>query len=147
MNYQIITAPSIDALPSAVNRALMNGWEFHGSPFALHTVGYYGQAVIRKQKTLNDFLPKKDASPKQVEQPAFNADEMRLFNALKEKRLTLAAEMTGPAYCIATNKMLYELVSKKPKTLDELASVSGFGPAKVKLCGEEFLKIIGEHSA
>jgi superfamily II DNA helicase RecQ len=146
MNYQILTTSSVDALATLVNRAIASGWEPQGGPFAMHTLGYYGQAVTRKQRTMDDFLQKKDPSPKQVEAPVLTAEDSRLFNALREKRASLAASFGGPAYCIATNKMLYAVVEKKPKTIEELGEVAGFGPTKIKLCGQEMVDIIKSNS-
>jgi ATP-dependent DNA helicase RecQ len=67
-----------------------------------------------------------------------------LYNALREKRMAIATEMGIPAYCVATNKMLEAIVAQKPKTLDELRRIYGFGPNKVKLYGELLLKVVAE---
>ena len=67
-----------------------------------------------------------------------------LYNALREKRMAIATEMGIPAYCVATNKMLEAIVTQKPKTLDELRRIYGFGPNKVKLYGELFLKVVAD---
>jgi ATP-dependent DNA helicase RecQ len=69
-----------------------------------------------------------------------------LYNALREKRIMVATEMGIPAYCVATNKMLSGIVAAKPQTLDELRMIYGFGPNKVKMYGDMFLKVVAEWS-
>lgn len=150
MDYQIATASGIDNLPSVVKRYLNQGWEPHGAPFPLHTVGYYGQAVIRRtQRTLHEFAQPSATQPAAVPEKQVSAsdnslspEDMKLFNALKEKRTHLAAGIGAPAYCIASNKTLLKIVELKPKTLEELRSVYGFGPQRVEHYGAEFLRVI-----
>jgi ATP-dependent DNA helicase RecQ len=147
MDYTIVTSSSIDALPSAVKRHLAQGWEPLGPPFMLHSVGYYGQAVTRRtQRTLHDFAQSSSSNQTVTQQPpstdiTLSPDDMKLFNALKEKRTHLAAGIGAPAYCIASNKTLLKLVELKPKTLDELRAVYGFGPQRVEHYGAEFLSV------
>jgi superfamily II DNA helicase RecQ len=69
-----------------------------------------------------------------------------LYNALREKRRDAANELEIPLYCVATNKMLNGVVATKPKTLDELRTIYGFGPNKVKLYGETILKVVADWS-
>ena len=69
-----------------------------------------------------------------------------LYNALREKRRDAANELEIPLYCVATNKMLNRVVATKPKTLDELRTIYGFGPNKVKLYGETILKVVADWS-
>ena len=69
-----------------------------------------------------------------------------LYNALREKRKDAANELEIPIYCVATNKMLNGVVARKPKTLDELRTIYGFGPKKVKLYGEVILKVVADWS-
>jgi ATP-dependent DNA helicase RecQ len=69
-----------------------------------------------------------------------------LYNALREKRKDAANELEIPLYCVATNKMLNGVVARKPKTLDELRTIYGFGPNKVKLYGEVILKVVADWS-
>jgi superfamily II DNA helicase RecQ len=69
-----------------------------------------------------------------------------LYNALREKRREAANELEIPLYCVATNKMLNGIVATKPKTLDELRTIYGFGPNKVKLYGKGILKVVADWS-
>lgn len=69
-----------------------------------------------------------------------------LYTALRAKRMEAATALEVPAYCVATNKALNGIVATKPKTLDELRTISGFGPTKVSLYGRMFLKVVAECS-
>lgn len=91
------------------------------------------EALEKKVSELST-VPRAETSPK---------DET-LYNALREKRMSIATEMGVPAYCVATNKMLNGIVDTKPKTLNDLRKIYGFGPNKVKLYGEPFLKIVAD---
>ncbi len=139
MEYHIVSSSSIDLLPVQVNKLLSQGWEPTGGPFQLHTVGFYGQALIRKSNNTND--------NQQTTVVKVSPQDTRLFNALKEKRMELANVIGAPAYCVATNKSLQSMLEIKPKTASELLAVVGFGPHKVSQYGDVFLKVIAEHSS
>jgi ribonuclease D len=64
----------------------------------------------------------------------------RLMEWRKEK-----AELFGyPVYIVSTNKQLFEVVIKAPKTLEELKMVNGFGKKKTDKFGAEIIAIIKE---
>lgn len=140
MDYHIITSSSIDLLPGLVGRYLSQGWEPTGGPFTLHTVGFYGQAVVRRNTTQDN------EKSSHTQETIVLQEDIRLFNALKEKRMELANSIGAPPYCIATNKTLQSMISIKPKTRDQMLMVLGFGPRKVEQYGDVFLKVIAEHS-
>ena len=48
----------------------------------------------------------------------------------------------APAYVIAHDRMLAELVEKRPRTLGDLAAVKGFGASRIEQYGEGFLAVI-----
>lgn len=91
-------------------------------------------------------LEKKVAELSAVPRTEPSLKDETLYNALRERRMAMATEMGVPAYCVATNKMLNGIVATKPKTLDALRTIYGFGPNKVKLYGEMFLKVVADWS-
>lgn len=141
MEYHIISSSSIDSLPILVGKFLAQGWEPTGGPFALHTVGYYGQALIKRS---GNFVAKDQ--PEIKEEPIICQKDIRLFNALKEKRMELANNIGAPPYCIATNRTLQSMITIKPKTREQMLMVLGFGPRKVEQYGDVLLKVIADHS-
>lgn len=66
------------------------------------------------------------------------------FRALKDWRNQLAKAKGCPAYNIARNAQLLEIVKKKPKTLAELKEVAGCTEKFCKLYGEEILKMMAQ---
>lgn len=148
MEYRILTAPGLDALGSLVSRFTTQGWHPSGNPFALHTHGHYGQAITKPINTIPQYMSTQSSQnstqPPQV-QPSMSTEDTRLFNALREKRTELATHIGAPAYCIATNRALQNIIERKPTTIEEFQTVYGFGPQKTALYGEAFLKVLREN--
>jgi ATP-dependent DNA helicase RecQ len=69
-----------------------------------------------------------------------------LFDALRALRRSLADAQDVPAYMIFSDATLREMVAVQPRTLDELAEVSGVGQRKLAQYGEDFLSVILEHA-
>ena len=69
-----------------------------------------------------------------------------LFVRLKDHRAEVARKKQLPAYVVAHDKTLAELVKKKPRTLGELEGVYGFGPSRIEQYGEGFLAVINASS-
>jgi ATP-dependent DNA helicase RecQ len=69
------------------------------------------------------------------------ADE-NLFQELRALRRKLADARGIPAYLIFSDAALLEMAAARPRTRDELLEISGVGPKKLALYGEEFLKIL-----
>lgn len=71
-------------------------------------------------------------------------DNEKLIKNLKEFRLQMSrAENTKP-YIIFSDKQMFNLLEKMPKTKEEIKEVSGFGEVKVEKYGDMILKIINE---
>ena len=108
---------------------------------ARHTDGQI-EMLLKRIEALETKVAELSATPRTEPSPK----DVTLYNALREKRMSAATEMGIPAYCVATNKMLNGIVTTKPKTLDELRTIYGFGPNKVRLYGQMFLKVVADWS-
>jgi DNA helicase II / ATP-dependent DNA helicase PcrA len=64
------------------------------------------------------------------------------FEALKAWRLERARSDDVPAYVVFSNATLTEIAERRPRTLTELAAVSGIGPAKLERYGKEVLRVV-----
>jgi ATP-dependent DNA helicase RecQ len=62
-----------------------------------------------------------------------------LFDALREVRRKLAAEMGLPPYVIFHDSTLREIAAAKPANLDELSRIQGVGAAKLQRYGQAML--------
>jgi ATP-dependent DNA helicase RecQ len=89
----------------------------------------------RRKKRGGGASPESTALPESVKHDA-------LFVRLKDHRAEIAKKKQLPAYVIAHDKTLADLVKKKPRTIGELEGVYGFGPARIEQYGEGFLAVI-----
>ncbi len=65
-----------------------------------------------------------------------------LFDALRAQRLELAKEQGVPPYVIFHDKTLATMAGMKPRTLADMATISGVGDAKLARYGQTFLETI-----
>ncbi len=77
-------------------------------------------------------------------EPFAGASDDPLWLALKAKRLELAREQGVPPYVIFHDSTLLDIHSRQPKTLTEMAQVSGVGQAKLEKYGDVFLQVVGD---
>lgn len=78
------------------------------------------------------------------EEAALTANQNRLLGALKAKRLERAREQKQPAFAIFHDKVLVEMVRRRPVTEQDLLAIPGIGPAKAALHGAVFLAVIAK---
>ena len=64
-----------------------------------------------------------------------------LMAALKAWRLEAARSDGVPAYVVATDALLEEIVDQRPTTMPGLRRVKGMGPSRLARYGEELLEI------
>jgi ATP-dependent DNA helicase RecQ len=64
------------------------------------------------------------------------------FEALRAVRKQLADEAGVPAYIVFSDKVLQEMVDRRPATAAEMLDVPGVGPAKLERYGAVFLEAV-----
>jgi ATP-dependent DNA helicase RecQ len=69
-------------------------------------------------------------------------EDMPLLSALKARRRALAEAARVPAYVIFPDRTLIEMAETRPRTLDEMARISGVGAKKLDSYGADFLAVI-----
>lgn len=67
-----------------------------------------------------------------------------LFEALRDKRRTLAQAAAVPPYVIFHDSVLREMAAKRPATLADLSRIPGIGARKLADYGDAFLQVIHE---
>ncbi|MFT6716465.1 MAG: hypothetical protein ACJA0Q_001106 [Saprospiraceae bacterium] len=72
-------------------------------------------------------------------------DHLKLYQAIALYRKGIASKSNEPIYKIFTNNAIKELCKHLPKTEDQLLMVNGFGPIKVKMFGDDVMKLIREY--
>lgn len=79
-----------------------------------------------------------------VGEPQIPVEETDIFKELKAYRLNKSREEKIKPYFIYNDNQLKDLISKMPRTKEELKTVAGFGDAKVDKYGDDILKIVGK---
>ncbi|MEO6488827.1 MAG: helix-turn-helix domain-containing protein [Ferruginibacter sp.] len=70
-----------------------------------------------------------------------------LYRSLKKKRDEISIEKKLPVYMVCATQSLQLMANHLPRTLSELACISGFGKIKLKQFGTEFITIIQSYCA
>ncbi|HEX2114816.1 MAG TPA: DNA helicase RecQ [Alphaproteobacteria bacterium] len=65
-----------------------------------------------------------------------------LFEALRARRASLAKAQGVPPYVIFHDSTLIEMAQRRPRSLDELAGITGVGQAKLERYGTLFLDVV-----
>ena len=65
-----------------------------------------------------------------------------VFTALRAHRLSLSRAQGVPPYVVASDRTLREMAVLQPRTLGQLMSVHGIGPAKADRYGRGFLDTV-----
>jgi ATP-dependent DNA helicase RecQ len=73
-------------------------------------------------------------------------DDKALFEILRDERRVIADAESVPAYVVLPDRTLWELVTTRPATTDELLAVNGIGPVKAEKYGATFLRLIAENA-
>jgi ATP-dependent DNA helicase RecQ len=95
-------------------------------------------------RALKKAKPERKSARRETEQPLPDADRA-LFEKLRAKRMELAKAQSVPPYVIFHDKTLSEMAARRPRSIAELATISGAGEVKRARYGEAFLKVINEH--
>ncbi|MBU3915145.1 HRDC domain-containing protein [bacterium] len=138
MPFQIINIPFDPALElfseAGLNDFLLNkkliSWqaEFFQQSGRSYWSVFLEYESVSKQKE----IPKLNLTPEQE----------LLFQKLREWRKEQAEKQGIPVYVIANNQILGEMVTRQPKTLEDLKQIKGFGDKKVTDYGKEILHLI-----
>lgn len=74
----------------------------------------------------------------------FNGDEsaQKIHDEIKKWRKRAAQELDVPPYIIFGDRTLNEIAARKPRTVDELYSISGLGDKKIEKYGRKIVEIV-----
>ncbi len=67
-----------------------------------------------------------------------------LFERLRAERRAIADVEGVPAFVVLPDRTLWELVTVRPRTTEQLLTVNGIGPVKAERYGAQFLALIAE---
>jgi len=74
--------------------------------------------------------------------PAGDPLEEELFQRLRELRKELADRQNVPAYIVFNDRVLREMVLRRPRDREEMLEVPGVGPSKLERYGDAFLEAL-----
>lgn len=87
-----------------------------------------------------------ESSVAETPQMIDNIEETPLYKELKRYRLETSKAEDIKAYFIFNNLQMNDLINARPKTLDELNKIPGFGDVKCQKYGNAILEIIKKYS-
>ena len=90
--------------------------------------------TVKRAKTKR---PGRSSAP--AENTSMDEGERELLSRLKALRMDFAKELGKPAFVVFSDATLMDMVSRKPKTEEDMLAVSGVGPSKFAKFGEAFL--------
>lgn len=91
--------------------------------------------LIIKQNLLTEIFVKPELN---IQKPA----STKPIDLIKKLRTELSLKYNVPAFQIAHDVSLKQIISKKPKTLKQLEKIKGFGPVKIEKYGHYFINFI-----
>ncbi len=111
-----------------------------------------GERSLLLRKDIAEAAEKKQGKVKKershANKPGLSSPEDEaLWARLRECRLDLSRKLALPPYVIFHDSTLMEMVSRRPKRLEDLSGISGIGATKLARYGEIFLKVLETHSA
>lgn len=105
------------------------------------------RALLRGEMTLELRRDLKPQAPKPAASAASQLvrhDEREQWEALRTLRRRLAEEHSVPPYVIFPDATLLEMLRSRPRSLSEMARVSGVGARKLERYGEAFLEVLNK---
>jgi ATP-dependent DNA helicase RecQ len=107
-----------------------------------------GLTKLSLRKDAVKAVPRKERTARAAKAPPGESApaDQALFEALRQRRTTLAKAQGVPAYVVFADRTLLELARLRPRTLAEMSEVHGVGEAKLRQYGETFLTVIREGS-
>jgi ATP-dependent DNA helicase RecQ len=131
-----IASPEELRLVRPVARALIARDALRADAYGGLTFGPGARPILKGEAELTIAVP---PAPKRRDRKAAAGPSDPLFDALREVRRKLAAEMSVPPYVIFHDSTLREIAAAKPANLDELSRIQGVGAAKLQRYGQAML--------
>ncbi len=103
-----------------------------------------GEEQIELRKDKRKLRTSTSSSKSRKPEMQLDAEDFKLWEALRACRKTLADEQDVPPYVIFHDATLMEMVERKPTSSMQLRRISGIGDRKLDLYGEAFLEVINE---
>jgi ATP-dependent DNA helicase RecQ len=133
--FGIATAEEL-ALVRPVANALIARDALRVDAYGGLSFGPGARPILKGEQQLSIAVP---PPRKRAKRQRFDGPEDPLFDALRETRRKLAAEVGVPPYVIFHDSTLREIAASKPRNLSELGQVQGVGAVKLERYGKAML--------
>jgi ATP-dependent DNA helicase RecQ len=107
-------------------------------------LGPEARAILTGDAPVSLVLPPEKARKRRSSHAA-NPVDNPLFEALREKRRTLATAAAIPPYMVFHDSTLRDMAATRPQSLAALSAISGVGDRKLAAYGSDFIAVIGEY--
>ena len=105
-----------------------------------------GELSLYLRRDLEASSKKQGRNVRNVSSLFRNADDERLWQALRLQRRRLAEEQGVPPYVILHDTVLQAMVEQRPQSIRELGLLPGIGERKLDRYGEDFLDVVRAHA-
>jgi ATP-dependent DNA helicase RecQ len=144
--FGIASSADEQALIKPVARALLLRDALRANDFGGLEFGPGARGILKENETVSLIVPPKRERRTRGRGSsagtAANPTGDPLFEALRARRRTLAAEASVPPYVIFHDSVLRDMATIRPATLRALGEISGIGARKLEAYGEVFLEVI-----
>ena len=103
-----------------------------------------GETRVSLRRDPDARTPKAAREKKRAAPVLASSEDEALFVALKAKRLELARAQGVPPYVIFHDSTLLEMAQRRPRSVWEMAGISGVGQAKLDRYGAAFVEVLEE---
>ncbi|MFL9840280.1 DNA helicase RecQ [Sphingomonas sp. ST-64] len=132
------------AMLKPVGRALLLRDALRTNPHGGLEFGPGARPILKGESGLDLVLPPKRERRRKGGGAVANPVGDPLFEALRDRRRTLAQEAAVPPYVIFHDSVLREMAASRPATLADLSRIPGIGARKLAAYGDAFLEAIRE---
>jgi ATP-dependent DNA helicase RecQ len=149
-------------ISALLRRCVTAGWvDLSGGERPVATLTPEGSAVMRAQKPARLILPPEPGTARADEdeprgadapraakrskaraEPALGANELALFEALRQHRLEISRAQGVPPYVVASDRTLREIAATRPASVAELEGVYGIGSSKAQRFGRGLIEVV-----
>lgn len=98
-----------------------------------------GEPFLCKDPAVRTKASQKSTRQKRIANAALAPEDTELLTRLKTLRMDFARQLGKPAFVVFSDATLLDMVSRKPRTKNDMLDVSGVGPSKFDRFGEAFL--------
>ena len=147
-SYGVLAATNKNLLKRLVEQLILEGYLLVGD-YQVIKLGDISdlknrETVVLVKITDEDKLPERVAKTKKKSKgmESLTSAGFKLFDKLRELRLTIAREEGMPPYIIFSDKTLIDMAVKVPTSKCEMLNVSGVGENKYVKYGDRFLSVI-----